>query len=165
MSKGKMALWSTVNPLREDSLFAVMAPTYAQMNSPLPEKGIDGISSALAHICGLDASSTPDNNPYFNAAHAVSRLQDLPDSEVTVGHTEVLTRCIQGTFKDLLVGKDPVALLLLYLWYRKAGKGVWWIEARGRVEGPAICEYLRLYYGRWDAVLAFLPGGSLAERQ
>jgi len=157
MSKGKMSLWDIANPLRPDSIFRVMAPTYAQMHSPLPEKGIDGISSGLAMACHLLDSSTAENNPYFHAAHAVSQIQDLPDSQVTIGQTELFTRSINGRFNFLLQEKDPVALLLLYLWYCKAGRGVWFIETRARVECPSICLYLRLYHGESKAIHALLP--------
>ncbi|KAF7114476.1 hypothetical protein CNMCM5793_008780 [Aspergillus hiratsukae] len=164
MSNAKMSLWHIVNPLRPDSLFCVMAGTFAQMHSPLPERGIDGIPRALAAVCSLRDSSTARNNPYFHAAHAVSQIRDLPDSEVTTGQTQLFTRCIHGTFEDLLRKKDPVALLLLYLWYRKASRSIWWIELRARVECPSICSYLRLYHKGNVAVQAFLPGGALADR-
>ncbi|TVY42685.1 hypothetical protein LOCC1_G006958 [Lachnellula occidentalis] len=163
ISRGKMSLWPIVNPLRPDSIFCVMAPTFAQMHSPLPGKGIDGIARGLAIVCHLEDISTAKNNPYFNAAHAITQIQDLPDSQVTLGWIEVFLRSIRGPFKSLLQEKDPVALLLLYLWYRKAGRGIWWIEARARVECPSICSYLRLYHNGYDAVIAFLPGGPLAD--
>jgi hypothetical protein len=163
MNKGKMSLWRIANPLRPDSLFNVMAGTYAQMNSPLPEKGLDGVSKALAIVCQLQHSSTAENNPYFKAAHAISHIQDLPDNQFTVGHTEIFTRCIHGPFESLLREKDPVALLLLYLWYRKAGRRIWWIELRARVECPSICSYIRLHHKGYGAVQAFLPGGPLAN--
>ena len=163
MSKGKMSLWRIANPLRPDSLFRVLAPTYAQMHSPMPEKGIDGITRGLALVCHLDDSSTAENNPYFNAAHAVSQILNLPDSEVEIGQTDLFMRSIHGSFKSLLQEKDPVALLLLYLWYRKAGCGVWFIEARARVECPSICSYLRRYHKGYTAVHSFLPGGPLAD--
>lgn len=164
MSKGKMSLWRITNPLRPESLFRVMAPTFAQMHSPLPEKGVDGIPRGLAIVCDLEDSSTAENNPYLNAAHAVSQIQDLPDSQVTIGQTELFTRNIRDPFKSLLQEKDPVALLLLYLWYCKAGRRIWWIEARARVECPSICSYLRLYHKGYNAVHAFLPGSPLADR-
>jgi len=164
MSKGKMSLWRIASPLRPDSLFRVMAPTYAQMHAPLPEKGIDGISTGLATVCRLDDSSTVENNSYFTAAHAVSQLLNLPDSQVTVGQTELFMRSIHGSFRCLLLEKDPVALLLLYLWYRKAGRGVWWIEARARVECPSICSYLRLYHKGNGDIHAFLLRSPLADR-
>ncbi|PKK48018.1 hypothetical protein CI102_5521 [Trichoderma harzianum] len=161
INTGKMSLWCLANPLRSDSLFRIMESTFAEMNSPLPEKGIDGMLIVLACVCHLEDSSTTENNPYFKAAHAVSRIQRLPDNQVTIGQTEVFTRCICGPFKSLLQRKDPIALLLMYLWYRKAGRSIWWIELRARVECPSISSYLRLYHSRYATVHAFLPGGVL----
>ncbi|KAE8134432.1 hypothetical protein BDV38DRAFT_295368 [Aspergillus pseudotamarii] len=163
MSQAKMSLWHIVNPLRPDSLFRVMAATFAQMQSPLPEKGIDGIPTALAAICRLKDSSTANNNPYFDIAHAVSQILDTPDSEVTTGQTQLFMRSIHGPFEDLLRNKDPVALLLLYLWYRKTSRSIWWIELRARVECPSICSYLRLYHKQNIAIQALLPGGALTD--
>lgn len=164
MIKGKTSLWQVVNPLRSDSLFRVMAPTFAHMHSPLPARGIDSIPSALVAVCGLKDSSTAETNPYFHAAHAVSQIQDLPDGEVTTGHTQLFTRSIQGSMKDLLQRKDPISLLLLYLWYRKASRSIWWIELRARMECPSICLYLRLYHKENGSIQAFLPGGPLSSR-
>lgn len=163
MSKGKTSLWHLVNPLRPDSLFRVMADTYALMNSPLPEEGSDGVPRALAIVCHIEPSSTAENNPYFNATHAVSQIQNLPDDRITVGHAELFMRSIHGPFQVLLREKDPVALLLLYLWYRKAGRSIWWIELRARVECLSICSYLRLHHKGYGAIQAFLPGGPHAD--
>lgn len=164
IGEGKMSLWPIADPLRPDSLFCVLEPIYTQLRSPLPGKGIDGIPRALVTICHLQDTSTTETNPYFNAAHALSRLQDLTDKQVTIGHTELFTRAIHGRFKSLLREKDPVALILIYLWYGKAGRSIWWIELRARVERPSICSYLRLYHKENIAIQAFLPGGPLADR-
>ncbi|VUC29170.1 unnamed protein product [Clonostachys rosea] len=164
MSNGKMSLWRITDPLRPNSLFHVMAPAFAQMNSPLPEIGIYGISSPLASVCNLDCSSNEKNNPYFKVAHAVSQILDLPDSQVTTGEIGVFPRSIHESFKYLLEERDPIAVLLLYLWYRKASRSMWWIELRARVECPAICLYLQTYHKENHAVHEFLPGGSLARR-
>ncbi|PYI08669.1 hypothetical protein BO78DRAFT_364492 [Aspergillus sclerotiicarbonarius CBS 121057] len=161
LSKSKMLLWHTVNPLRPDSLFHVMAATFAEMQSPLPERGIDGIPTALAAVCNLTDSSTAETNPYFHAAHAVSQTLDLP--EITTGQSQVFMRCIHGSFEDLLWKRDPVALLLLYLWYCKASHSIWWIELRARVECPSICLYLQRYHQENDAIQSFLPQGALAH--
>ncbi|KAI0399319.1 hypothetical protein F4802DRAFT_53868 [Xylaria palmicola] len=159
VSEGKMSLWHIVDPLRPGSLFHVMAATFALMSSPLPETGIEGIPRAIAAVCFLNDSSTAENNPYFHAAHALSQILELPDSEVRTGHIPIFTRIIVGSFKDLLRGRDPVALLLLYLWYRKASLSIWWIELRARVECPSICSYLQLYHKENAAIHEFLPGG------
>lgn len=164
MNESKMSLWHLVNPLRPDSLFSVMAAAYAQMYAPLPEKGIDGITEALVVVCQLGESSTAETSPYFHAAHAVSQILELADSEVSTGHAQLFARCIHGPFKDLLQSKEPTALLLFYLWYQKASRSLWWIELRARVECPSICLYLRRYHRHNSAVGAFLPGGPLFDR-
>ncbi|PYH92247.1 hypothetical protein BO71DRAFT_442573 [Aspergillus ellipticus CBS 707.79] len=165
MIQGKMSLWHTINPLRRDSLFRVMAATYADILAPLPEDGIEGIPRAVAAVCNLSESSTSKSSPYLEAAHAVSQVLDLPDSEVTTGPVNFFIRSIHGTYEELLRDRDPVALVLLYLWYRKAGRSIWWIELRARVECPAICLYLRRYHQGNGAVQAFLPGGEFDDRR
>ncbi|CAG8900524.1 unnamed protein product [Penicillium egyptiacum] len=125
MSKGTMSLWHIVNPLRPDSLFRVMSATFAHMHLLLAEGGICDIPRALATVCSLKYSSTAETNPYFHAAHAVSQILGLPDSEITTGQPQLFMRSIHGPFEDLLWKKDPTALLLLYLWYRKASRSIW----------------------------------------
>ncbi|KAL4911192.1 hypothetical protein BDW74DRAFT_172657 [Aspergillus multicolor] len=149
MSSGKNALWDFVNPLRSDSVFCVMKGSYDIMFSPLPQRGIEGIPSALATVCSLNESSTAQSNPYYHAAHGVSAILNLSDTEVTTGQTQLFTRCIQGPFIVMLQNRDPVALLLLYLWYGKA-RCIWWIDLRARVERLAIREYLLLYHATHD---------------
>jgi hypothetical protein len=163
MNRGKMSLWRIVDPLRPDSLFSVMAPTYAQMDTPLPERGIDGMLMPLASVCGLGGSDTAGSSPYFSAAHAVSKTLAIPDSQFSTGHTEIFARTIQGRFESMLLARDPVALLLLYLWYRKSGRIIWWIGLRARIECPAICSYLRRHHNGYLAIQEFLPGGMLAD--
>ena len=161
MNKTKMSLWNTVNPLRPDSLFNVMAPTYAQMYSPLPDRGIAGIPADLAAACGLSSTSAVWSDPCLHAAHAVSRLLNVPDDEVSVGHTELFTQGIQGPFKELLLQRDPVALLLLYLWYSKAGRSIWWIEPRARLECPSIWTYLKQHHYEHVGIQALLQANAL----
>ncbi|PYI22484.1 C6 finger domain protein [Aspergillus violaceofuscus CBS 115571] len=164
LSKGKMALWHIVDPLRPDSVFRVMAPTFAQMNTPLPQRGVHGIPRAVAALCLLHEASTATDNPYFEAAHAVAQILDLQDTRVTTGPVQLFIRSIHGVFEDILRNRDPAALVLLYLWYRKAGRSIWWIELRARVECPSICLYLQRYHKGDAAVQAFLPDGVFAER-
>lgn len=82
-----MSLWCIADLLRSDSLFRIMESTFAEMNSPLLEKGIDGIRIALAKVCHLEDTSTTENNPYFKAAHVASEIQRLPENQVTIGQT------------------------------------------------------------------------------
>ncbi|KAM0715779.1 hypothetical protein Q7P37_008293 [Cladosporium fusiforme] len=161
MLNGKMSLWSVFDPLRPDSIFRVLTTTYAQMHSPLPDRGTGGMSESLAKICCLDHFSTPETSPYFLAAHAVSQLLGIPSQEVTVGHIPTFTRIVNGPFESLLRQKDPTALLLLYLWYQKARSQIWWIELRARVECPAIRMYLSCNHTENTAIHALMSHGNL----
>ncbi|KAJ5217625.1 uncharacterized protein N7469_011250 [Penicillium citrinum] len=163
MSKGKNSLWNMVNPLREDSIFNIMTEAFTQMFSPLPEMGTEGIPGNLIDICQLDDSSTVESNPYFCAAHAVSRLLDIPDDEMSTGNTQIFTMSLHAAFEELLRRRDPVALLLLYLWYCKAGRSIWWIGLRARVESPSICAYLQIYHKDNSQIQAVLTGGGSAK--
>ncbi|KAI7324006.1 hypothetical protein KC315_g8354 [Hortaea werneckii] len=156
MDNAKMSLWHVVDPLRSESIFSIMKDTYAQLASPLPKSGAKGIPGPLASLCDLGELSTAGNNPYFSAAHAVSKLLEIEDSKVTVGHTQRFTKCIHEAFESLLRTRDPVALLLLYLWYSKAGRSIWWIESRARVERLAIRLYLQRTCGEDDKIQACL---------
>ncbi|KAG6995926.1 hypothetical protein FocnCong_v016053 [Fusarium oxysporum f. sp. conglutinans] len=109
MISGKMSLWNMVDPLRNDSLFRVMAVTIAQMQAPLPDVGVEGIPEALASICQLNQTSTSES-PYFYAAHAVSQILYLPDSEVATERHDNQMRCRwAGSDDALLRGKGQVA--------------------------------------------------------
>lgn len=53
--------------------------------------------------------------------------------------------------------KNPVALLLLYLWYTRASESRWWIRIRAEYELPAIRTYLERYHGDNSVIQALLP--------
>lgn len=158
MGEGKMAVWHMADPLRPDSLFSGAASTYAQIHAPLPSVGIDGIPPRLAELCKIDESSTAESSPFLTASHAVSKLYSLSDSHLTTGRVLPFLTQMPTSFKLLLHAKDPVALLLLYLWYCRARVAVWWIDLRARVECPAILQYLKLYHPDNTLIREFLPG-------
>ncbi|OAQ96931.1 hypothetical protein LLEC1_04238 [Akanthomyces lecanii] len=62
-----------------------------------------------------------------------------------------------GAFEALLRDKDPVALILLCMWYDSARRAKWWIEMRAKYEYAAIRSYLQLHYGEHIAVKRLPP--------
>lgn len=163
MSQGKMTLWDIAKPLRPESIFSVMIDTYALMNSSMPSKGLAGMPKSLATICCLTTESASETSPYFIPAHALSQILVLPDCEVELGYTERFTKSIHGLFKDLLERKDPTALLLLFLWYKKSSHNIWWIRSRANVECPAILTYLKKHHRHHNDVLTSLMDEFLVE--
>jgi hypothetical protein len=157
MSDGKMAVWNLTDPLRPGGMFRALSDEYAELFSPIPNEGVDGVPATLARLCRLDVSSNVENNPYFAAVHTLVRLQRIPGHEITTERFLAFVGSMQRSFKALLEQKDSVALLLLSLWYSKARISTWWIEQRAVVEGPAICLYLQHYHQSESVIQELLP--------
>ena len=157
MSEGKMAVWNLTNPLRPGGMFRALSEEYAQWFSPIPSRGIDGVPSALLSLCDLDSSSSAETSPYFAAVHTLAQLQNLPSDQITMPRVLTFVGHMQTSFKSLLQDKDPVALLLLALWYTKARRSVWYFERRATVECQAICKYLQQYHQSNRAIQESLP--------
>lgn len=147
------ALWHIANPMRPGSAFSKIPDAFSNMYH-LPARGIDGISSQVANLCGLDKSSTPENSVYFWFAHALSMLFGVP--QATLGDVFGVMSIVTKEFRECLEAKDPVALLLLYLWYTRACDCRWWISIRARHELPAIRIYLQRHHGDNEQIQAFL---------
>lgn len=157
LGTGKMALWQLVNPLRPESVFQGMSETFRHMHRPLPAKGIEGMVAELVDLCGLDESSTPENNPYFTVAHGLSRFWEGTKDKGSQDKVFMFASNMSNSFQVALEKKDPIALLLLCLWYARAREVKWWIDLRARYELPAICIYLQRYHKDNSAIQALLP--------
>ncbi|KAH8897138.1 hypothetical protein GQ53DRAFT_887362 [Thozetella sp. PMI_491] len=157
LGAGKAALRHLVNPLRPESAFRILSETFALIRPLLPEKGADGVPADLAQLCDLGECSTRGNNPYFVVAHTLSSV--LKEPKDTASHVRVMmiSAHMHHEFGDRLGRKDPVALLLLCLWYHRARESKWWIDIRARCELPALCEYLRRHHKNNSAIQALIP--------
>lgn len=136
------ALWHLANPMRTSSVFRVISDTFSH-NEQLPTRGIDRVSVELVKLCGLDESSTAENSSYFGFAHALSRLLEVPNGGASLGQIFKVVGAMTDVLRVCLEEKDPIALLLLYLWYTRARNSRWWIDQRARYEIPAIRTYLQ----------------------
>jgi hypothetical protein len=157
MSEGKMAVWNLTDPLRSGSIFNAMSKEYQALFAPIPMVGIDDIPATLVRLCNLDKYSTCESNPYFVAAHTISGLQGLSDEPFTRSKCLNFISHMQQPFKNLLQEKDPVALLLLALWYTKVHRFMWFIQHRATVESQSILLYLHRYHKDNRAIRELLP--------
>ena len=148
-------LWTLANPMRPDSVFRVMSDIFSH-NEKLPARGSDGVSVDLAKLCGLGDSSTAENNTYFGFVHALSRLLEIPNGHASLGRIFMVVAFISKALRVCLEEKDPVALLLLYLWYTRARRSRCWIDHRARYELPAIRAYLQRYHADKRCIQAIL---------
>ncbi|KAE8140521.1 hypothetical protein BDV38DRAFT_269085 [Aspergillus pseudotamarii] len=132
MAEGKMAVWRIADPLRPNSLFRDMAEEYAQMYDGPLRIGNGQVPPALARLCCITPSSSPDTNPYFTAVHTLATVLKLHAGQLSRAHILSFTSRMERPFKSLLHVRDPVALLLLSLWYVKAGDVIWWLQLRAK---------------------------------
>jgi hypothetical protein len=154
---GKMKLWHLVNPLRPESVYRGISESFAKMHQSMPTRGIDGVSEELVQLCGLDESSTRENNPFFTFSHGLSQLLEAPKGMVSLDNAMRVWSFTNARFVTLLEIKDPVALLLICLWYSRVSEDRWWISIRAKYEVPAICTYLERYHGDNSAIQALTP--------
>lgn len=140
-------LWPLVNPMRRSSIFSGMAEMFSSMSPQhLPEKGTDGVPRELAKLCRLDELSSAENNIYFGFAHRLSRLLECSRTDVPFYQAFAAISSTTDKFRVSLEEKDPISLVLLYLWYNIISASRWWITLRTQFELPAIYTYLQRYH-------------------
>jgi hypothetical protein len=158
LGAGKMALWHIVAPLRPGSVFSVISEPLASLRKPLPTQGADGLLLEVKQLCAIDDESTQLNNAYFTVAHAVSGFVNS-STDYTLQHQAFDAMAhMDSQFRCLLEKKDAVALVLLSLWYTKAGKSKWWMEQRSKYELAAMKTYLRRHHRTNSVIEALITG-------
>lgn len=112
------------------------------VGEPPAHPGINGIAPFLAYACKLDEHSNATNNPYYTSAGILSVLLPRDLQGPAAMRYLIFLNTLEPQFEALLRVKDPVALLLLALWYAKARDAPFWLSKRAIVECRAICAYL-----------------------
>ena len=153
LSEGKKTLGRYVQPASEPSLFQTLMPLVntkpRSTSSTVP--GLEALPAAFIWLCGLDATSTPDNNAYYAVADGLAKSLHSDCKLTTILGFLCFISFLPPGFSQLLRRKDPGALLLLAYWYAKMCQYQhWWIVGRAALEGQSICMYLQRYH-RHDA--------------
>ena len=150
LSDGKKELGRDAQPRAENIAFRSQSPfEYTKPRTTTSTVfGLEALPPELVQLCGLDVSSTSEDNPYHDVATALAKSL-YSDCKLT---TILSFLCVIGNFhpeyKRLLKRKDPTALLLLAYWFAKMCQvSHWWIIRRAALEGQAICMYLQRYHG------------------
>ena len=151
MSDGKRELSKVMQPRGEKTPFQTLLPfenTKPRSTSSAAVPGLEALPAEFIQLCGLDASSTSDNNPYHDVASALAKSLHSDCKLTTILSFLSFIGSMLPEFKRLLKRKDPCALLLLAYWFAKMCQfPQWWIIGRAALEGQAICMYLQRYHG------------------
>lgn len=155
---GKKAVWRIADPLRPESVFHGLLEGCEQnlQASGAMKPGIEGFSSQLATLCGLDGLSNPGKNSYYAAVRRLITLLTIDCNHSSSLKFLFFISDMQTDFICLLERKDPRALLLLVVWYAKVCHYQWWIARRAMLECRAICIYLEKYYASETAIQELL---------
>jgi hypothetical protein len=156
MTRSKRVVWNLANPLREDSLLRNMAQEYEEMFQVDTSTQFQELPTSLAELCGLEPHSTTENNPYYTALLTLSPLLSQPIQSLSRSRALAFTSQMTPSFERLLRDEDPVALLLLALWYDIVRQVIWWSRPRARVEHQSISLYLKQKYPNREKIQRLL---------
>lgn len=97
----------------------------------------------FADLCGIDESSTTENNPFLWPLRMLSGLLSLkPEQRTHRAYTMWMGR-LEAAYLDCLAMKEPPALVLLAWWLAlMSSLDEWWVRTRARSECTAICMFL-----------------------
>lgn len=147
ISDGKKEIWKIAKPLRPDSVFCSLARQ--QQIDYLPcvitsDAVLQTLPAGLVEFYKHHTRSSPGstNNLYYYTLCALAPLLRSPCNKMNFTKYLSFIAHFDPKFRDLLLAKEPFALLILAYWYAKVRLFEWWISNRAEVECRAICIYL-----------------------
>ncbi|MCJ1400370.1 hypothetical protein MMC11_003575 [Xylographa trunciseda] len=159
LSEGKMQVWEITQVIaRPDSIFRELALEHKDFSMTAPGgPGLEALPYGFTAFYNLNATSTVDNNPYYAAALSVAQSMHLTCDYTTNMRFMMFIMKMQIEYKQLLLRKDPRALLLLAYWYAKVCQFEhWWFLGRATLECQAICIFLDRFHGNDANIQALL---------
>lgn len=145
MNQGKIEVWRIVDLTRADSIFNFVNGETEEWKKQLTPRleWLDSLPEALLQFLGLDQPSNSSGNPLLTTALFLARIYRLEFRALTVFAFHAWLGHLEPQYTELLVQKDPRALLLLAYWFRKLrDHQMWFMWQRSTVECEAICLYL-----------------------
>ncbi|KAK7724675.1 hypothetical protein SLS63_008512 [Diaporthe eres] len=112
------------------------------------QPGLKRLPLELCRLLGLRGHFNLLPNPYRSSANILNNLMALKSSETsTLAFISFIT-LMQADFKQLVVDKDPYALILLAYWFAEFSQHhAWFVWRRSVLECQAICLYLARHHG------------------
>ncbi|KAK2803342.1 hypothetical protein FQN50_007001 [Emmonsiellopsis sp. PD_5] len=105
--------------------------------------GSEGLHPGLAELCEIEETTTGSTNPYHWPLRMLSPMLPLQPNKYSYSKLITFIGRLMPPYTDLLLKKDPRALLILSYWLAKmCEEKQWWLYARVHSECVAICLYL-----------------------
>lgn len=150
MYDGKREIWRIADPTRPNCCLRLLSQevdTVCQ-RMLMTEPGLKRLPLELCRLLGLHGHFNLLPNPYRSSANILNNLMALKSSETsTLAFISFIT-LMQADFKQLVVDKDPYALILLAYWFAEFSQHhAWFVWRRSVLECQAICLYLARHHG------------------
>lgn len=115
MSTGKKEVWRLTGPSLLGNEFRTLALEKMKPHSQgaIAEPALEHLPSEFINLYNLDATSTPENNPYHNTAARLARSMAAEDKQSPTQHFLGFLSDVDLSYAALLQQKDSRALLLL----------------------------------------------------
>ncbi|KAL4891729.1 hypothetical protein BDV59DRAFT_63035 [Aspergillus ambiguus] len=105
--------------------------------------GRDGLHPLLADICGIEDTTTEEENPYLWPLRMLTPLLSLERSIRSLMHYSNFMGRLLPDYLEKLRQKDPPALVILSWWLAlMSSTDLWWLQNRVQSECTAICMFL-----------------------
>lgn len=160
MYDGKREIWRMTDPTRPDCCLRILSQeieTVCQKMS-MTEPGLKRLPGELCRLLGLHAHGVDLlSNPYRFSANVLNNLMAMKISETSIIAFISFITLMQADFRQLVVDKDPYALILLAYWFAEFSQHhAWFVWRRSVLECQAICLYLARHHGDIDHLDAVL---------
>lgn len=150
MYDGKREIWRIADPTRPDCCLRLLCQEIEMVcqNMSMTEPGLKRLPVELCRLLGLHGRANPVSNAYCFAANILNNLMAMKSSETSIIPFLSFITLMEADFRQLMVDKDPYALILLAYWWAEFSQHhAWFIWRRSVLECQAICLYLARHHG------------------
>lgn len=153
MYDGKREIWRIADPTRPDCCLRLLCQEIEIVcqNMLMTEPGLKRLPVELCRLLGLHGHANHVSNPYRFPASILNNLMAMKSSETSILPFLSFITLMQADFRQLVVDKDPYALILLAYWFAEFSQHhAWFVWRRSVLECQAICLYLARHHGGID---------------
>lgn len=159
MYDGKREIWRIADPTRPDCCLRPLGQEVEAVCRTMlaAEPGLERLPGELCRLLGLRGRGDLLSNPYRSPACILNSLMAMKSGKTSILAFLSFVTLMQADFRQLVVDKDPCALILLAYWFAGFSQHhAWFVWRRSVLECQAICLYLARHHGDIDHLEAIL---------
>lgn len=153
MYDGKREIWRIADPTRPNCCLRLLSQEVDMVHQKMSmaEPGLKQLPGELCRLLGPHGHINLQTNSYRFSANILNNLMAMKSSETSILAFLTFITLMEADFRQLLVDKDPYALILLAYWFAEFSQHhAWFVWRRSILECQAICLYLTRYHGDID---------------